>query len=57
MGQFSMEKPALKGQFPVEINTVAGWRLGMPVIAPIIMAEPILARRSPDRPSIKPLAF
>jgi DNA invertase Pin-like site-specific DNA recombinase len=36
---------------------VAGWRLGMPAIAPIITAEPILARRSPDRPSTKPSAF
>ena len=25
MGQFSMEKPALKGQFSVEINTVVLW--------------------------------
>jgi hypothetical protein len=27
MGQFSMEKPALKGQFSVEINTLAFLRL------------------------------
>jgi hypothetical protein len=24
MGQFSMEKPALKGQFSVEINSIGG---------------------------------